>query len=140
MIKLQVIGNLGRDCNVKEINGKNVINFTVAHTDKFKDVQGNLRERTTWVECSYWINNIAISAYLLKGMCVYVEGTPYSDAYINRDKQPIGVLHMRVDKIQLLGGSKKNDQQNNASSAQNFASSAEPLSGPSGEIPDDLPF
>jgi hypothetical protein len=29
MIKLQIIGNLGKDCIVKEINGKHVINFSV---------------------------------------------------------------------------------------------------------------
>ena len=32
MIKLQIIGNLGKDCIVKEVNGKNVINFSVAHS------------------------------------------------------------------------------------------------------------
>ena len=40
MIKLQIIGNLGKDCNVREVNGKKVINFSVAHTDKYKDPQG----------------------------------------------------------------------------------------------------
>ncbi len=42
MIKLQVIGNLGADCIQKEINGKTVINFNVAHSERFKDAQGNL--------------------------------------------------------------------------------------------------
>jgi len=40
MIKLQVIGNLGKDCVVNTVNGKNVINFSVAHTEKYKDAQG----------------------------------------------------------------------------------------------------
>ena len=43
MIKLQVIGNLGADCIQKEINGKTVINFNVAHSEKFKDAQETLR-------------------------------------------------------------------------------------------------
>ena len=34
MIKLQVIGNLGKDCIVNTVNGKTVINFNVAHTEK----------------------------------------------------------------------------------------------------------
>ena len=41
MIKLQIIGNLGADCIQKEINGKTVINFNVAHSEKYKDAQGN---------------------------------------------------------------------------------------------------
>jgi hypothetical protein len=28
MIKLQIVGNLGKDCIVKDVNGKNVINFS----------------------------------------------------------------------------------------------------------------
>ena len=44
MIKLQVIGNLGKDCVTNVVNGKNVINFSVAHTEKFKDAQGNLND------------------------------------------------------------------------------------------------
>ena len=43
MIKLQVIGNLGKDCIVKEVNGKNVINFSVAHSERYKDAQGNVK-------------------------------------------------------------------------------------------------
>ena len=43
MIKLQVIGNLGADCIQKEVNGKTVINFNVAHSEKYKDAQGNLK-------------------------------------------------------------------------------------------------
>jgi len=49
MIKLQIVGNLGKDCIMKEINGKNVINFSVAHTERYKDAQGNQKkERPGW--------------------------------------------------------------------------------------------
>src|SRR6478672_6019591 len=67
MIKMQVIGNLGKDCVVNAVNGKNVINFTVAHTEKYKDSQGNNQEKTTWVECAYWTDRTAIAQYLTKG-------------------------------------------------------------------------
>ena len=40
MIKMQVIGNLGKDCVTNLVNGKNVINFNVAHTEKFRDANG----------------------------------------------------------------------------------------------------
>jgi single-strand DNA-binding protein len=85
MIKLQVIGNLGKDCIVKEINGKNVINFSVAHSERYKDAQGNQKERTTWVECAYWTDRTTVSQYLTKGKTVYAEGTPEADAYTNKD-------------------------------------------------------
>ena len=61
MIKLQIIGNLGADCIQKEINGKNVINFNVAHTEKFKDAQGNVVEKTIWANCAYWTDRTAVA-------------------------------------------------------------------------------
>lgn len=102
MIKLQIIGNLGKDCIVKEVNGKNVINFSVAHSEKFRDAQGIEKERTTWVECAYWIEKTNVAQYLTKGRTVYAEGYPQADAYANKDGQPAATLRMRVINIQLL--------------------------------------
>ena len=104
MIKLQIIGNLGKDCIKKEVNGKNVINFSVAHSEKFKDSMGNQKERTTWVECAYWTERTNVADYLTKGRTVYAEGTPEADAYTNKEGQPAATLRMRVQNLQLLGG------------------------------------
>jgi single-strand DNA-binding protein len=71
MIKLQVIGNLGKDGVVNNVNGKNVINFSVAHTEKFKDAQGVQKDKTIWVECAYWTDRTGIAPYLKKGTQVY---------------------------------------------------------------------
>ena len=103
MIKLQIVGNLGKDCIVKEVNGKNVMNFSVAHTEKFKDAQGNPKERTTWVECAYWSERLALAQYLKKGQMVYAEGSPEADGYLNKDNQPSATLRLRVQNVQLLG-------------------------------------
>ena len=108
MIKLQIIGNLGKDCIQKEVNGKNVINFSVAHTEKYKDSQGNPREKTTWVECAYWTEKTGIAPYLLKGQTVYAEGTPEADGYLNKENQPAATLRMRVQSVQLLGNRNNN--------------------------------
>src|SRR5882757_8728977 len=104
MIKLQIIGNLGKDCIVKEINGKDVINFSVAHSERFKDAQGNQKEKTTWVECAYWTDKTAVAQYLTKGRTVFAEGAPEADAYTNKDGQAAATLRMRVQTVQLLGG------------------------------------
>ena len=88
MIKMQIIGNLGKDCVVNTVNGKNVINFTVAHTEKYKDSQGNNQEKTTWVDCAYWTDRTAISPYLTKGKQVFVEGNPEVRTLPGRMAQP----------------------------------------------------
>jgi single-strand DNA-binding protein len=104
MIKMQIIGNLGRDCTVNTVNGKNVINFTVAHTEKYRDAQGNTQERTTWVDCAYWSDKTGVAQYLTKGKQVYVEGQPEARSYQKNDGTPGVSLTLRVREIQLLGG------------------------------------
>jgi single-strand DNA-binding protein len=107
MIKLQAIGHLGRDAVVNTVNGKNVINFTVAHTEKFKDAQGVQKDRTIWVDCSYWTDRTAVAPYLKKGTQVYVEGNPDVRTYTTQDGRNGATLSLRVLGVQLLGS--KND-------------------------------
>jgi single-strand DNA-binding protein len=104
MIKMQIIGNLGKDCVVNTVNGKNVINFTVAHTEKYKDSQGNQQEKTTWVDCAYWTDRTAIAPYLTKGKQVYAEGVPEARSFQRNDGTPGSSLSLRVREVQLLGG------------------------------------
>ena len=76
MIKLQIVGNLGKDCITKEVNGK-MLSISVWHTLKrFKDSTWHSKERTTWVECAYWTDRTAIAPYLKKGQLVFAEGSP----------------------------------------------------------------
>ena len=144
MIKLQIVGNLGKDCIVKEINGKNVINFSVAHTEKVKDSQGNLKERTTWVECAYWTDRTAVAQYLKKGKMVYAEGSPEADAYTNKENQAAATLRMRVQNLQLLGGGDGNAQSNgnnqSMASSNSVNSNATTRMSEVSEPADDLPF
>jgi len=138
MIKLQIIGNLGKDCVVNTVNGKNVINFTVAHTEKYKDSQGNNQEKTTWVDCAYWTDRTGISPYLTKGKQVYVEGQPEVRTFTRQDGTSGASLSLRVREVQLLGG------RGEAGSASAVSSAASGSSVPSpaevSEPGDDLPF
>lgn len=140
MIKLQIVGNLGKDCIVKEVNGKNVINFSVAHTEKFKDAQGNPKERTTWVECAYWTDRTAIAPYLKKGQMVYAEGSPEADGYMNKDNQAAATLRMRVQNVQLLGSKNEGGQSNQPAMADTSSSNNYNKSANIPEPADDLPF
>lgn len=136
MIKLQVIGNLGKDAVLNNVNGKSVINFTVAHTERFKDAQGVQKDKTTWVDCAYWTDRTGIAPYLKKGTSVYVEGTPDVRTYTTADGRNGATLSLRTLNIQLLGGrpneSGAPQPENNSGSNTMVSSPSEPL--------DDLPF
>jgi len=103
MVKLQIIGHLGKDALMNNVNGKNVINFSVAHTEKWTDVQGAQQSKTLWVECAYWTDKTAISQYLTKGTQVYAEGTPEVRTYTGQDGKQGASLSIRVLSVQLLG-------------------------------------
>jgi single-strand DNA-binding protein len=140
MIKLQIVGNLGADCIQKEVNGKTVINFNVAHHEKFKDAQGGFKEKTIWVNCAYWTDRTAIAAYLKKGQLVYVEGSPEAEVYMNKDNQPAATLRVRVQNVQLLGGRNEGGQSNPSSMTEQASSYSSSRAVEVAEPADDLPF
>jgi single-strand DNA-binding protein len=140
MIKMQVIGNLGKDCMVNQVNGKNVINFTVAHTEKYRDSQGNNQEKTTWVDCAYWTDKTGVAPYLQKGQQVYVEGQPEVRSFTRNDGTAGSTLSLRVREIQLLGrkGDGMGGSASNEAPSYNRQESPAPAAIDQGS--DDLPF
>ena len=140
MIKLQVIGNLGKDCVTNTVNGKNVINFNVAHTEKFKDAQGNPKEKTIWVECAYWTDRTGIAPYLRKGTQVFVDGQPDVRTYTKTDGGTGVSLSLRVSTVQLLGGKNENGGNNSGGSYSSAPASSGVPAADMTEPMDDLPF
>ena len=142
MIKMQIIGNLGKDCVVNTVNGKNVINFNVAHTEKYKDSQGIQQEKTTWVDCAWWTDRTVVAQYLTKGKQVYVEGQPEARSFQRNDGTPGSSLSLRVRELQLLGGRGDNAGSSPATTAAAISPVTSNIPSPSDvtEPVDDLPF
>jgi single-strand DNA-binding protein len=140
MIKMQVIGNLGKDCVVNTVNGKNVINFTVAHTEKYKDSQGNNQEKTTWVDCAYWTDRTAIAPYLQKGTQVFAEGIPEVRSFTRNDGTAGASLSLRIREVQLLG-TRRSEGSLPSTDTNSFNRQSAPSPAPiTDDIADDLPF
>jgi len=141
MIKLQVIGNLGKDALVNNVNGKTVINFNVAHTERYKDAQGNQKDRTTWVDCSYWTDRTAVAPYLKKGTQVYIEGTPDVRSYTTTDGRNGASLTLRIASVQLLGAKPSGSNQGETDqSGESPATGDQNASASDSTSMDDLPF
>lgn len=144
---MQAIGHLGRDAVTNTVNGKTVINFTVAHTEKSRDAQGNPKDKTIWVDCAYWTDRTAVAQYLKKGTQVYVEGQPDIRTYTTQDGRNGASLTLRVGNLQLLGGkSAENAGASDSGSASSYAPPAasnpgpESMPGMDSSAADDLPF
>jgi single-strand DNA-binding protein len=103
MLKIQMIGRLGQDSVVNNVNGKTVVNFSVAHSEKYKNNQGGEVNKTTWVSCAYWTDKLNIANYLKKGTLVFLEGKPEVKTYNDKNTGNIlPQLTMRVISVQLL--------------------------------------
>lgn len=87
--KVILIGNLGRDPQVRRMNsGEAVVNFSVATTESWRDKgSGERKERTEWHNVVIFNENLAKIAeqYLKKGSKVYVEGQLQTRKYQDKD-------------------------------------------------------
>ncbi|KAA2240137.1 single-stranded DNA-binding protein [Chitinophaga agrisoli] len=133
MIKLQLIGYLGKDAVQREANGKSVLGFSVAHTERFRNQQGISQEKTTWVDCSLWERE-NLTPYLTQGTQVYVEGTPVPDVYSNNVGISVPQLRLRVYNIQLLSGGRR-DEMRRQPADETDATGTDPMREPEDELP-----
>jgi single-strand DNA-binding protein len=106
MIKMQVIGYLGQDATVNTVNGKTVINFSVAHSEKYKNKDGIEVDKSVWVSAAYWTDRVNVAMYLKKGTQVYLEGSPEAKTYTNKNNEVIPQLQIRVASLNLLSSLK----------------------------------
>lgn len=125
-----MIGYLGKDAVVQQHGPESVINFSLCHTDKYKDASGQKYEKATWVSCSWWVESTNVAQYLKRGTLIWAEGVPEAKNWKDKQGESKAFLNMRVMRVELLGG-KRDDQPTSTSPVQSSDSS-------SGE--DDLPF
>ena len=105
MLKLEVIGNLGADAQIKGENGRQFISFNVAHTDRWTDDQGVNHDTTQWVSCI--INDPAskVLPYLVKGKSVYVRGNAKLRVFSSeKERRMVAGVTINVQEIELIGG------------------------------------
>lgn len=108
---MYAIGNLGRDAEVNIHNNKSVINFSFAHTEKYKDQNGILINKTIWISCAWWTDKTTIAQYLKKGTQVFVEGQPGVKMWRDNSGENKCDLTCRVHSVQLLGGKREEGPQ-----------------------------
>ena len=132
--KVIIIGNLGRDPEVRYINDTPVANFSVATTEKWKDKQsGEWTERTEWHRVVAW-RYLAerVEKLFKKGKQVYVEGKLETRKW-EKDGHTNYTTEIVARDLQLMG--KKDDdefQQAEEKAVEEFSAAA--------DEEDDLPF
>lgn len=103
--KVQLIGHLGSDPKVKELeNGKRVANFSLATNETYKNAEGEKVTDTQWHNLVAWGSTAKIvETYLKKGKEVACEGKLVTRNYEDKDGVKKYVTEVWVNEILLLG-------------------------------------
>lgn len=109
MLQVTASGNIGKNAEINTVNGKSVINFSIAHNENFVDKNGVKQSRTEWIDCNYWPKSTKVAPYLTAGTQVIITGTPSSKAYSRNNGEIASTLVVRVDRLELVSGQKTNE-------------------------------
>lgn len=99
---MEIIGRLTADSTVKTIGeNKQVVNFSIAMNDSYKPKDGEKREITTYVDCSFW-RDAKRAQWLKKGAMVLLTGRIGTNAYMDREGNAVARLTFHVNEINIL--------------------------------------
>lgn len=98
MLKIEVIGNIGNDAEIKNINGNECVSFNVASSEK-----RNGTEYTTWVSVLMNGNGGNLTQYLKKGAKVFVRGNLSVKQYQGNNGQWNVGINVSASEVQLCG-------------------------------------
>lgn len=104
--RVQLIGNVGQDPEIKAINGeRKVANFTVATHDYYFNDKGDKVEQTEWHKVSAWGKTAEIvEKFVEKGKEIAIEGKLTHRSYDDKDGNKKYVTEIVANEVLLLGG------------------------------------
>lgn len=133
MNKFGIIGNLTRNPETRDVNGKTCCTFTVAVNRR---VRAGSHPQADYVRVTAWEQlGERCDKYLAKGKKVYVEGTVCAHAYIDNTGEPRAALELSARDVEFLSPKGQTEQTGQTEGPQEAAP------GDFTEVDDDeLPF
>lgn len=130
---MNITGRLTRDAEVRTTSqDKQVVNFSIATKDSYRNKQGERIEQTTYFDCSYWISpNVA--KILTKGTLVELTGRVSARAWTGNDGEAHAGLNFHTSNIKLHGGGKRAETVQATAKVESNKVVPQP-------VKDDLPF
>ena len=103
--KVSLIGHMTADPEIRAMsNGKNVANFSVAVSERWKDkTTGEKKEHTEFVRCTDYSGADYLAKYAKKGILTIVEGKLRTRKY-EKDGITKYVTEVIVDNAQVYSG------------------------------------
>ena len=103
--KVILVGNVGRDPELRYTQGgQPVASFSVATNERFKDRDGNWKDRTEWHRIVAWARLAEICGeYLRKGSQVYIEGRIQTRDWEDKEGNKRQTTEIVALGMQMLG-------------------------------------
>ena len=144
--KVQIIGNLGRDPEIRYTGDNRAIaNLTVATTESWKDASGQRQEKTEWHRIVLFgpLAEVA-EKYLQKGSQAYFEGKlqtrKWEDKHGN-EKYTTEIVVDRGGSMQMLGSRSNDSYDDSEMENQPEPKATKPAAQTNDEaFDDDIPF
>src|SRR5688572_18901821 len=104
---MNITGRVTKDAKVSTLSdSRQVVNFSVAINESYKNKKGDKVEHTTFFDCAYWISP-RVAEWLTKGTVVELTGMVSARAWTGNDGEPKAGLNFNTSNIKLHGGGKK---------------------------------
>jgi single-strand DNA-binding protein len=101
-------GNLGKNAEKKTTPNGDVVNFSIAVNEEWKDKDGNEHKNTDWFQIQVWGPLVKIAAHLKAGTPVIVEGKIKPETY-TADGVEHKTFSIKADYIRKINYTKPED-------------------------------
>lgn len=102
---VQLIGNIGKDPEVKSFEKNKKASFSIATNESYKNQKGEKIEETQWHNVVVW-GKLAdvVEKYLKKGAEVAIEGKLVHRSYETASGEKRYITEINVNDLLMLGG------------------------------------
>lgn len=105
MRKLEIIGNLGADAELRNENGSQFVKLSIAENVKRRDANGREYESTEWTNATINGDGGNLLPYLKKGTKVYASGDISLRLFHSeKEKRMMPSINLFIRSIELVGG------------------------------------
>lgn len=105
-----LVGNLGKAPEIRSTqSGKMIGNFSIATSKKWKDQNGEKKEKTSWHNIACFGNLVKVCEYLDKGFTVYVEGELEYGEYTNNEGKVVKTTTINAAVIDIIKGKDRSE-------------------------------
>lgn len=138
--KVILIGNLGKDPEVRYLDGGGVVaKFSLATTETYKNKEGVKQEQTEWHNIVLWRGLAELAEkFLKKGMSVYIEGKIRSSSWDDKEGKKHYKTEIVGDTMNFL--SRKSVTEGTSATTESSQPVETSVAEASPQATDDLPF